>query len=177
MAHAELTRTIYRSTLQPSQKGTQSVKVAIWSKVTSGKTQWWGIKDVQPFHTQAMNMFQRFRNGLPHAKRHLREVTESIKNSVKWTEVCFQNMSLSCERMIYIYIGDYCTTPYANTLNDHVEQRWDVWGHFRVITTVRHLCSSWTQRSQCTITSTVQRSQHTEKHVQYLQNDFIDTVD
>lgn len=32
-------------------------------------------------------------------------------------------MSLSCERMIYIYIGDYCTTLYANTLNEHVKQR------------------------------------------------------
>lgn len=38
----------------------------------------------------------------------------------------------------YTDITEYYATLCANTLNVHVEQRWDVWGHFRVITTIRH---------------------------------------
>lgn len=57
MAHAELTSTIYRSTLQPNQEG-----AATWSKVTSGKTQWQRMKGVYPWHTQSNNVWKWTQN-------------------------------------------------------------------------------------------------------------------
>lgn len=111
-------------------------------------------------------MFQKFRNGLrAHVKEPLGEFSP-LKKTVKWTEFCkafhmicmirlhlAEDMSLSCEGIMYIYTGYYCTTIEAKTLNDLIKQRWDVWGHFLVITTFRHLCfSQWSQR---TVTSIV----------------------
>lgn len=168
MAHAELTSTIYRSILQPSQKGTQSV--ATRSKVTSGTH----VSKVQKW-----------------TKSTCKGTPERI---VKRTEVCTA-FYMIC--MIILHVARRTDLHLRwrllhSTICKYFEwAQLDVWGHFRVKTTVRHLCSSWTQRSQCTDTSIVYtftikdnsqtaamiNSYNTQKYVQYLQNGFIDTVD
>lgn len=111
--------------------------------------------------------------------------TES-RETLQWAEVCTTS-DIIC--MIVQHVAQPQITFYnitqqtitTNTLNVHIKQRWDAWGRFRVLTTIRHfphnaplnLLFIYSQLKDSQTAAHEQYLQHTVKHVQYLQNGFI----